>query len=261
MRFTMVLAIGVLGCGKVNDGGPLAGDAAAPAPDAAPPAPDAMVDSAMPAPVVDALPETCGNGTLDLGEDCDGSEGCPATCHVAPPAGSVALRFSGTVTLVDDRASVFSGRVVIGTAIWGRLVYPTNLTATDASVTLGQYPYNDLDTPDAIGLWMTVADWQFSPARGSGTINVGNGLGADPDGFFAQLGNGISTPQVAALQGMSLNLADPSRTALAQVSLPRTSFPGVAAWATRTASLYGDNSTDVHWYVQTSIDHLMLEVP
>jgi len=258
MRFPMVFAIGVLGCGKVH--APLDGDAAAPAPDAV--APDAIVvDSATPDAAVDAPPTTCGNGMLELGEDCDGSDGCPVGCQVVPPAGSVALRFSGTVTLVEDRSSVFSGRIVIGTPIWGRLVYPTNLADTDQSFALGNYAYNDLDNPDATGLWMTVADWQFSPARGSGSILVGNGLDPDPDGFYAQLGNGIATPPVAALQGLGLNLVDPTRTALAQDSLPRTSFPGVTAWATHTASLYGDNAAGLHWAVQASIDHLTFAAP
>jgi hypothetical protein len=262
MRFTMVLAIGVLGCGKVNDR--LAGDAASPAADAVPPdvdaaspSPDATVDDAMP----DTMPSLCGNGMLDVGEDCDSSEGCPVTCHVVLPTGSVALRFSGTVTRVDDGSSVFSGRIILGTAIWGRLVYPINVTDTEPSNALGVYPYDDLENPNAAGIWATVADWQFSPARGSGQIRIGNGLGVDPDGFYATLSNGISTPQVDALQGMSLNLADPSRTALSQDGLPRTSFPGAAAWTTHTVSMYGDNSAGLHWYVDASIDQLTLEVP
>ncbi len=266
MRFTMVVAIGVLGCGKVND--PLAGDAAAPVRDAGPSSPDAMVDSATPSTMVDAMPstidavpETCGNGVVDLGEDCDGSDGCPVGCHVVPPAGSVALRFTGKVTVVDDKSTVFSGRIVVGTEVWGRVVYPTNLMDTAPSTALGEYRYNDIDNPDATGLWITIADWQFTPARGSGVINVGNGLGADPDGFYAQHGNGITTPQVPAFQSMNLNLIDPSRTALTQDGLPRTSFPDIAAWETHTAGVAGDDPAGLHWYVQMSIDQLMLEVP
>jgi hypothetical protein len=76
----------------------------------------------------DDIPETCGNGVIDVGEDCDGGEGCSATCTSDTPVPRVALSVDTgtltgdleeekTVTITATSEMGFTGGVVLSASV------------------------------------------------------------------------------------------------------------------------------------------------
>ena len=239
LPFTLITALAAAGCGAVAE------DAA---PDAAP-AEDAA-----------SIPLHCGNHAPDPGEDCDGTPGCTPMCHVAPAPGTVAVRFRGVVSRVEDPHGLFGTELRVDMPLWGRVVYPTSLGDTSADPAVGAYPYDNAGVRGTRGIWLSVALWSFHPDRGTGVLSVQNGT-ENLDRFSAQLGNGVVTPPIAGLQQVVVALIDPTQAAFGGDALPRTAFPPTAAWSSRHAYIQGSTATGVTWQVEAELDDVSFETP
>lgn len=163
----------------------------------------------------DDIPETCGNGAVDPGEDCDGGEGCSATCtteaiprldlSVDKPTVSTELGSTNMVTLTLTSADGFSGPVNIaaslvdgaGAPLTGWLVavnpptvtVPANGTATvvatlgipsDATVLSGNIKFDVTGGPEPKTMMSSVT----SLNQVTFAIDIANAASADPDCIY-----------------------------------------------------------------------------
>jgi hypothetical protein len=209
--------------------------------------------------LADARPDArdagpCGNGMVDLGEDCDGESGCSATCTVPAPANAAAIRFVATVIEVSDPAAALVPAIALGQQTWGRFVYSFGLTDATPDPTRGDYTFTN-PVLDTTGIFARLASWTFRPASGNGGILM---LDEPTDVLFAITGNLGVAPQIVALQDVTLQLNDDTGTALASDALPHEPFPLVPAWSSAVVRFRGDNGT-IAWMVTARIDSLGFE--
>ncbi len=218
--------------------------------------PDASVDMGADA----QLPVNCGNGTIDDGEDCDGTAGCPDICRVHPP-GSVVIRYRAKVTVVDDPERALSGTISVGDRVWGRAVYSPTLVDTNTSASTGIFEYlHPVGQSEVYGLWIHAGIWEFHPAGGKMTVTVANAT-TDDDQFSVLTSNPLSRPPLAGVQHTLLSLKDSRRTALATDALPVSTLPPIDAWTLPLLAVGGTNSgtTVTTWQFQAAVDEVVLE--
>lgn len=159
----------------------------------------------------DDIPETCGNGVVDPGEDCDGGAGCSTSCttegtprvdlSVDKPTVSTELGTSNMITLTLTSGDGFTGAVNITASIldgtgapntnWivavnpPTVTVPANGTATavatlaipsDATLLAGSLKLDVTGAPEA----KTISSTVTSQNQITFAIDIANALTANP---------------------------------------------------------------------------------
>ncbi|MEO8704571.1 MAG: hypothetical protein ABI867_31240 [Kofleriaceae bacterium] len=217
-------------------------------------APDARRDAATPgSDTGDAgAVAVCGNGVIELGEDCDGGS-CPATCLIPSPPGSVTVRFVATVFAVEDLTHILVPAVELGERTWGRFVYPRNLVDTASDPKLGDY-----SCANPFGGYARLAVWTFHPGSTNSQVQALDQSGApDGVGFFTNFP--VSEPAIGLLNGLSISLQDSTGTAISSDALPRPPFPALSVWTERAEVRFGGEAGATRWIVVAQLDQLTFE--
>ena len=162
-------------------------------------------------------------------------------------AGPITFNFAGTVTQANfDPSDPFSGSIGFGTAITGSYTFDSTTLDSDPSGSSGSYQH----AGPAYGFSINIGGSLFS-TNDFLAVNVLNGVGIDQYGVLAC--NGGSAACFSGDLTVSMLMQDATGTALASAALP-VAAPAVAAFQSRTISLYRNYFDDAGTFYQIQID-------
>ena len=172
---------------------------------------------------------------------------CLSVLSVPALASQITFHFTGTVTQTNfDPSDPFGGSIGFGTAITGSYTFDSATPDSDPSVSSASYQH----AGPPYGLSINIGGNLFS-TNDFLAVNVLNGAGIDQYGVLAC--NGGSAACFSGDLTVSMLMQDATGTALASAALP-VAPPPVAAFPSRTLSLYRNYFDDAGTFYQIQID-------